>query len=105
MERVNPEGEIVIGSRVHLRTCPHGEPGIVDSISKGRAQVTWRDLGITTSHRFERLQPAPFPKHLVLDQQNPGASPAQHQAFASASATGILERERGEARQCVLTGF
>ena len=45
-----------IGSRVHLRTCPHGEPGIVRSASNGRVLVDWRDLGMEGRHLIDRLE-------------------------------------------------
>ena len=46
-----------IGSRVYLRNCPHGEPGIVRGMRRGRIVVDWPDLMICW-HRVEQLQPA-----------------------------------------------
>ena len=44
------------GTRVRLRACPHGEPGIVRGIQRGRVLVEWQDLGIESRHLAERLE-------------------------------------------------
>ena len=44
------------GARVLLRSCRHGEPGIVRGELRGRILVEWRDLGIEGRHRAERLE-------------------------------------------------
>jgi hypothetical protein len=48
------------GTRVLLRTCPHGEPGIVRGTDRGRVVVEWTDLGIARRHRPEALQSVPI---------------------------------------------
>lgn len=45
----------VPGVHVFLRSCFHGEPGIVRGLSRGRVMVDWPDLGVTGLHRPERL--------------------------------------------------
>lgn len=47
---------MIPGARVHLRACPHGEPGIVRGVQRGRVLVDWRDLGIEGRHLAERLE-------------------------------------------------
>jgi hypothetical protein len=47
--------EIPLGSRVHLKVCPFGQPGIVTGHSRGKLIVEWLDLGLTTRHVAARL--------------------------------------------------
>ncbi len=46
-----------IGSRVYLRNCIAGDPGVVREISRDWAKVEWPDMPEmgTTSHRLETL--------------------------------------------------
>lgn len=47
--------EITSGSKVYLRGCPHGEPGTVVKLERGRAVVYWRDLDFLARHKPESL--------------------------------------------------
>lgn len=44
-----------VGTRVRLKFCPHGEPGIVIRIEGNRAVVFWRDLDFLARHSPESL--------------------------------------------------
>lgn len=39
--------KFTVGARVFLRGCPHGEPGRVLRMERGRVVVLWADLGPT----------------------------------------------------------
>lgn len=56
----------VPGVQVFLRSCFHGEPGIVRGFSRGRVLVDWSDLGIAGVHRPERLVIADSVQQTVL---------------------------------------
>jgi hypothetical protein len=43
------------GARVYLRDCPHGQPGTVVKLERGRAVVHWRDLDSLAKHNPESL--------------------------------------------------
>jgi hypothetical protein len=46
----------IVGAKVHLRTCPYGQPGIVTGLRRGLVLVNWPDLGIAAvAYRPERL--------------------------------------------------
>jgi hypothetical protein len=50
---------LAVGARVRLRYAPVGDWGIVTSIERGKVQVRWNDLQLTTRHSLEALLPEP----------------------------------------------
>jgi hypothetical protein len=46
---------IRVGARVYLSDCPHGQPGTVVKLERGRAVVYWRDLDSMAKHNPESL--------------------------------------------------
>lgn len=46
-----------LGSRVLLRVCQHGEPGLVVSHARGKLVVEWPDLQFTARFPPESLVP------------------------------------------------
>jgi len=47
---------ITVGSRVYLRACRAGEPGVVIKAGSGKFTVYWRDLDYWSRHRPESLE-------------------------------------------------
>ena len=61
---------LAVGEEVRLRYAPVGDSGTVLGFSKGKAQVRWNDLQLTTRHSLEALLPetngtgiGPVPSH------------------------------------------
>jgi hypothetical protein len=50
---------IAVGDQVRLRYAPVGDSGTVLNLSRGRVQVRWNDLQLTTRHSLEALLPEP----------------------------------------------
>ena len=87
---------IAVGARVHLRACPHGQPGTVVRIEGSRAVVLWHDLDYLARHPLASLaevsQPVVTPaspdrltreaKHASTDCST-NTSGAKGQGFAS----------------------
>lgn len=46
---------IEVGTRVLLKTCPHGQSGTVVRIERNRAVVLWHDLDYLARHQPESL--------------------------------------------------
>jgi hypothetical protein len=47
--------EFNIGTAVRLRYAPTGEPGTVTGTCRGKCEVRWPDLGVSTKHSPESL--------------------------------------------------
>ena len=59
------ESKISIGMKVHLRGCPHGQPGTVIRRARGRLTVSWPDIDYLGRHRPDSLiEAAPSPQNL-----------------------------------------
>lgn len=87
-----------IGARVQLVNCPHGEPGIVRAFSRGRAEVEWPDLNMTSRHKPERLRVVEaFRNQFVSEHEKGVPADVRHHGFTGMPVPGILERdsERG----------
>jgi hypothetical protein len=50
---------IAIGDRVRLRYAPVGDYGTVLSLNRGKVQVRWADLALTSKHSPEALLTEP----------------------------------------------
>jgi hypothetical protein len=48
---------LVVGDRVRLRYAPVGHSGTVLSFSRGKVEVRWKDLQLTTRHSLDALLP------------------------------------------------
>jgi hypothetical protein len=56
---VNDKQPFPPGTLVLLRACPHGQPGRVVGTSRGKVEVHWEDMGVTSRHKPEALMAAP----------------------------------------------
>lgn len=85
------------GTRVHLRSCPHGVPGIVRGMRRGLIEVEWVDLGITRFHRADQVLNVPescdFELSITVDSKV--NSSAKDQELTKAIAARFLEPKEG----------
>lgn len=47
-----------VGSSVYLRSCPHGQPGRVQRMQRGRVVVHWEAWNFTGRYQPSRLMEA-----------------------------------------------
>jgi len=47
--------EFNLGTRVRLKYAPAGQPGTVSGTCRGKVEVRWPDLALTTKHAPEAL--------------------------------------------------